>query len=82
MDLQSEEALFRSIIATKQGARLRESGKMSCTRTRKLALSTLSSIGLDKSRYGVQGELQQQQLLGSLIEHMDGGNPREPRIIN
>ena len=53
VDLSSEEALFRPIMATKQGAQLKASGKMSYTRTRELVLSGLSSIGLDKSQYGV-----------------------------
>ena len=52
-DLQSDEMLFRPIVATKRGARLRSSGKMSYTRTRELVLGALSNIGLDKSQFGV-----------------------------
>ena len=52
-DLRSDEMLFRPIVATKRGARLRSSGKMSYTRTRELVLGALSDIGLDKSQFGV-----------------------------
>ena len=52
VDLQCEEAHFRPIITTKQGAQVRKSGKMSYTRARELAHSALSGIRLDSTLYG------------------------------
>ena len=56
VDLQSEEALFRPIIRTKQGAQLWKSGKLSYTRARELVNSALSGIGLDSTLWSAQPE--------------------------
>ena len=45
-----EKYLFRAIVNTKNGQRLRESGGFSYTRMRELALEKLSTIGLDPKR--------------------------------
>lgn len=45
--------LFRGLVSTKVGARLRSSGTLSYTRVRELVLEMLQKIGLDKAKYGV-----------------------------
>ena len=49
----AEKFLFRGILNTKLGARLRPSGGLSYTRVRELVLEMLAKIGLDRSRYGL-----------------------------
>lgn len=48
-----EKFLFRGLVNTKMGARLRPSGNLSYTRVRELVLEKLSLIGLDKSKFGL-----------------------------
>ena len=48
-----EKYLFRAIVNTKNGQRLRESGGISYTRMRELVLKKLSAIGLDPKRFGL-----------------------------
>ena len=48
-----ERFIFRGIVSTKSGERLRTSGGLSYTRTRELVLEKLAEIGLDKSKYGL-----------------------------
>jgi hypothetical protein len=48
-----EKFLFRGLVNTKAGARLRPSGNLSYTRVRELVLEKLSLIGLDKSKFGL-----------------------------
>ena len=40
--------LFRGIVHTKNGSRLREKGSLSCTTVREAVLSKFEAIGLDK----------------------------------
>ena len=46
-------SLFRAIVNTKNGQKLRESGAISYTRVRELILEKLSAIGLDPKRFGL-----------------------------
>ena len=46
-------SLFRAIVNTKKGQKLRESGAISYTRVRELILEKLSAIGLDPKRFGL-----------------------------
>lgn len=48
-----EKHLFRAIVNTKNGQKLRESGGISYTRMRELVLEKLSAIGLDPKRFGL-----------------------------
>ena len=48
-----EKCLFRAIVNTENGPKLRESGGVSYTRTRELVLKKLSAIGLDPKRFGL-----------------------------
>ena len=48
-----EKCLFRAIVNTKNGQKLRESGGVSYTRIRELVLEKLSAIGLDPKRFGL-----------------------------
>lgn len=53
IDLASEARLFRGIVHTKQGERLRASGSLSYTRMRELFLSKLSELGFDAKQFGL-----------------------------
>ena len=48
-----DQCVFRGLVKTKQGYRLRKSGSLSYTRVRELVLDKLESIGLDKRKFGV-----------------------------
>lgn len=48
-----EKYLFRGLVNTKNGTRLRPSGSLSYTRVRELVLEKLSLMGLDKSKFGL-----------------------------
>ena len=48
-----EKSLFRQLVASKAGMRLRPSGDLSYTRVRQLVLEMLSGVGLEKSKYGL-----------------------------
>lgn len=48
-----EKFLFRGLVNTKTGSKLRPSGNLSYTRVRELVLEKLSILGLDKSRFGL-----------------------------
>ena len=50
---RSERFLFRGLVKTKEGYRLRKSGRLSYTRARELVLEALHSIGFDKKDFGV-----------------------------
>ena len=50
---RQEKFLFRGLVNTKNGARLRDSGSLSYTRVRELVLEMLSAIGLDKKKFGL-----------------------------
>ena len=45
--------LFRGLVNTKTGARLRPCGSLSYTRVRELVLEKLALLGLDKSKFGL-----------------------------
>ena len=49
-----DKFVFRGMVSTKAGSRLRSSGSLSYTRMRELVLEKLSQIGLDKTKYGVR----------------------------
>ena len=49
----SDKCLFRGIVHTKSGDKLRASGGLSYTRVRELVLEKLVAIGLDKRQFGV-----------------------------
>ena len=51
-DPASTKQLFRAIIHTKNGEKLRESGSLSYTRIRELLQSKLQSLGYDAALYG------------------------------
>lgn len=48
-----EKFLFRGLVNTKAGARLRPAGGLSYSRVRELVLEKLVLLGLDKSRFGL-----------------------------
>ena len=48
-----DKLLFRGLISTKNGCKLRESGGLSYTRVRELVLGMLSAIGLDHRQFGL-----------------------------
>ena len=48
-----EKYLFRGLIVSKSGSKLRPAGQLSYSRMRELVLEKLSMIGLDKSKYGL-----------------------------
>ena len=45
--------MFRGLIVSKSGAKLRPAGQLSYSRMRELVLEKLSGLGLDKSKYGL-----------------------------
>ena len=49
----SELRLFRGIVNTKKGERLKSSGTLSYTRMRELFLQKISQLGFDPSQYGL-----------------------------
>ena len=49
----SESYLFRWLIATKNGQKLRDSANISYTRARKLVLAIVESIGLDRKQFSL-----------------------------
>ena len=49
----SENYIFRRLISTKNGQRLRDSANLSYTRARELVLAMLESIGLDRKQFGL-----------------------------
>lgn len=53
IDLESSERLFRAIVKTKKGEKLRRGGTISYTRIRELILKKISSLGYDASLFGV-----------------------------
>ena len=53
IDLTTKLRLFRGIVHTKQGERLRASGALSYTRMRELFLGKLSELGLDPKQFGL-----------------------------
>ena len=48
-----EKYLFRGILHTKSGTKLRSAGGLSYTRVRELVMEKLTQIGLDKSKFGL-----------------------------
>ena len=50
---RSDECLFRGILHTRNGSKLRVSGGLSYTRVRVLVLEKLEAIGLEKHQFGV-----------------------------
>ena len=54
-DIQGDvhKHLFRGLVVTKAGAKLRATGGLSYTRVRELVLEKLSKIGLDASKFGL-----------------------------
>lgn len=50
---ESDNFIFRGIIHTKKGSRLRDKGSLSYTTVRETVLDKLEAIGLDKSQYGL-----------------------------
>ena len=51
--VSSESFLFRGIVNTKNGSRLRDNGGLSYTTVREAVLEKLQAIGLDKRQYGL-----------------------------
>ena len=49
----SENYLFRRLISTKNGQKLRDSANLSYTRARELVLTMLESIGLDRKQFSL-----------------------------
>lgn len=48
-----DKFLFRGLVNTNSGARLRAGGSLSYTRVRELVLEKLARLGLDKSKFGL-----------------------------
>ena len=53
ISLSSKESLFRAIVHSRSGERLRASGSLSYTRMRELFLAKLSALGYDARRFGL-----------------------------
>ena len=53
LSTQSKLHLFRGIVVTKNGERLRSQGSLSYTRLRELFLSKLSQLGFDPKQFGL-----------------------------
>lgn len=53
VELTSENFLFRGIVKTRKGERLRNSGHISYTRVRELILQRLKKLGYDASKFGM-----------------------------
>jgi integrase len=53
IETNSSECLFRAIVHTKNGEKLRNSGSLSYTRVRELLLAKLQVLGYDSSMFGV-----------------------------
>lgn len=53
VSLDSDLCLFRGIIHTKAGERLRASGSLSYTRMRELFLAKLTSLGFNAKQFGL-----------------------------
>ena len=53
LEQSSSAYVFRGIVSTKSGERLRKSGKISYTRVRELMLSKIASLGYDASKFGM-----------------------------
>ena len=51
--MDSSDYLFRNITKTKQGEKIRKSGKMSYTRVREIVKEKFQEIGLDVQKYGL-----------------------------
>ena len=49
----SESYLFRRLVSTKNGQKLRDSAHLSYARARELVLAMLESIGLDRKQFGL-----------------------------
>lgn len=49
----SDKFLFRGLVHTKNGSKLRQAGSISYTRVRELVLGLLASIGLDRKQFGL-----------------------------
>ena len=54
IDHRSSKCLFRVIIHTKNGGRLRYDGSLSYTRVREILLDKLESLGYDTAKFGTQ----------------------------
>ena len=50
---EQEKFLFRGLVTTKNGSRLRSTGGLSYTRAREVVLDMLTAIGLDKKQFGL-----------------------------
>ena len=53
IETHGDRFLFRGLVNTKMGARLRENGGLSYTRARELILDKLAAIRLDKRQFGL-----------------------------
>lgn len=53
IDCKEDKFLFRGLVATKSGQKLRDSGSISYTRVRELVLEKLAAINLDTKRFGL-----------------------------
>ena len=49
----AEKFMFRGLVSSKSGTKLRSSGNLSYTRVRELVLDMLAMIGLDRAKYGL-----------------------------
>ena len=53
IDVTSTECLFRAIVKTKNGEKLRKGGSVSYTRVRELILGKIRSLGFDADQFSV-----------------------------
>ena len=53
---EQDRFLFRGLVTTKKGSRLRSNGGLSYTRARKDVLDMLAAIGLDKKQFGLHSQ--------------------------
>ena len=51
--ISDEKFMFRRLVSSKSGTKLRSSGNLIYTRVRELVLDMLAMIGLDRSKYGL-----------------------------
>ena len=53
IDCKGDRFLFRGLVSTKSGQKLRESGSISYIRFRELVLEKQTAIGIDSSLFGL-----------------------------
>ena len=87
LSTQSHDKVFRAVVCTKEGQRLRTGGGISYTRLRELLLEKISQLGMDPRAFGMHslragGALLHQGLvwLIACLKGMVAGDQNLPRM--